>query len=206
MPRVTRVLLVLAVLVTACNIERRHGVGPETAVTRVLVMPDTVTVDPLGVWTFGVYGRTGTGDSVPISVNWSASAGSITQSGLFTADTSEDDVAVTASLSNNAPGAVPPTGSAIVHKRHVVQLILQPGATTLLTGRTQPFATRGVRSSGDTIAVIANYQATGGAITPNGLYTAGTTPGSFMVIATRRALADTAFVTITNVPVASVSV
>ena len=77
MPRFSRVLLVLAVLVTACNIERRQPIGPENNVSQVLVMPDSVTLDPLGAWTFGVYGRTATGDSVPVTVRWSASAGSM---------------------------------------------------------------------------------------------------------------------------------
>jgi len=84
MPRLSRVVLVLVLLVTACNIERRHVVGPESNVARVLVMPDTITIDPLGVWTFSVYGRTTAGDSVPVSVLWSASAGDITQGAFFT--------------------------------------------------------------------------------------------------------------------------
>jgi len=116
---------------------------------------------------------------------------------------------VTASLSNSPTGSVPPSGTAVVHKRRVVQLILEPRTTALLTGETQQFATRGVRNSGDTISVSANYAATGGTITSSGLYTAGATPGNFMIIATRRALADTALVAITTpstAPVATVTV
>src|SRR5258706_959009 len=201
MPRLSRVLLVLAVLVTACNIERRQPIGPENNVSRIMVMPDSVTLDPMGVWTFGVYGRTAAGDSVPVTVRWSASAGSITQDAYFQADSSESDVTVTATLSNSTIA-----GSAVVHKRRVVQLILQPDPVTLSPGQTQQFTTRGVRNSGDTVSVNATYAATGGTITQSGLYTAGSTPGTFLVIATRRALADTAVVTISNAPVASVRV
>lgn len=196
-----RVLLLLAVLMAACNIERRPQVGPDTHITQVIVAPDSVTVDPLGSWQFAVYGRTTTGDSVPVNVSWSASAGEITSGALYTADSSESDVTVTASLAGSALA-----GSATVHKRRIVQLITTPSAATLVAGGTQQFTTRGVRNSGDTVAVAVNYAATGGTITAGGLYTAGATAGNYLIIATYRTLAETAFVTITLPPVASVDV
>jgi len=45
--------------------------------------------------------------------------------------------------------------------------------------------------------VSVAWNATGGTITPGGLYTAGTTAGTFRVIATSGTLADTASITIT---------
>ena len=196
-----RILLALAVLTAACNIERRPQVGPDTHVTQVVVAPDSVTVDPLGSWQFGVFGRTTTGDSVPVNVTWSASAGVITPGALYTADSSENDVTITASFDGGALA-----GSATVHKRRIVQLITTPSAATLLAGGTQQFTTRGVRNSGDTVAATVSYAATGGTITAGGLYSAGSVPGNFLVIATRRALAETAFVAVTLPPVASVDV
>lgn len=208
MPRFSRVLLVLVGLlwVGGCHVEPRHPIGPDNEVSQVVVAPDTITLDPLATWQFGVFGRTALGDSVSVSVDWTASAGVIDQSARYTADTSEDDVIITARTRPSTPGAIPLSGRAIVHKRRVVQLILQPSAVTVPPGGTQQFTTLGVRNSGDTTLVNVSYAATGGTITPNGLFTAGATPGAYAVIATRRALADTAIVTIPSVPVASVNV
>ena len=207
MPRVSRVLPVLVVLlVGACHIAERRPAGPDNNLAQVLVAPDSVTLDPLAAWQFGVFGRTTTGDSIPVSVDWSASAGVIDANALYTADSSEDDVTITAQVRSNVSGAIPLLGRAVVHKRRVVQLILKPEAVSLLPGASQQFTTLGVRNRGDTTAVQVNYAATGGTITASGLFTAGSTPGSYTVIATRGALADTATITIFNPPVASVSV
>jgi len=201
MRRVLLAVVALAVLETSCNIERRPT-DPETPITQVVVLPDTVLIDPLGSWQFDVFGRDRAGDTVQVSVDWSASAGSITSSALYTADSSEDDVTVTAALT-----ASPSLRStAFVRKNRVVQLILQPGAVSLMPGATQGFSVRGVRRRGDTVDVSASYTATGGSINSAGIYTAGSVPGTYSVIARRRALADTAVVTILNPPVASVSV
>ena len=54
-------------------------------------------------------------------------------------------------------------------------------------------------SDGSTSAVSVNYSETGGSITAGGLYTAGSTAGTFRVIAVRQGdtKADTSSVTIT---------
>jgi uncharacterized protein YjdB len=199
-----RVLLILVALLAACNIERRHGVGPDSHVAAVLVAPDTLTIDPMGSWQFGVFGRTETGDSVPVSVQWTASAGQISN-GLYIADSTEEDVTITASTIVPS-GSIPLSGSATVRKRRIVQLLLTPETASLQPGQFQQFSTRAVRSTGDTVTPSVNYSATGGTINASGLYTAGSVPGSYLVIASRRGLADTAVVTIVNVPVATVSV
>jgi uncharacterized protein YjdB len=207
MPRVSRVLLVLVVLLAgACHVDQRQPIGPDNNISQVLVAPDTITLDPLAAWQFGVYARTEIGDSVAVSVDWSASAGAIDQNAMYTADSSEDDVTIIAQLRRGTAGALPLVGRAIVHKRRVIQLIMQPSALTVLPGATQQFTTLGVRNSGDTTPVQVHYSATGGTIAIGGLFTAGSTPGTYAVIATRRALADTAIVTILIPPVATVSV
>jgi hypothetical protein len=56
----------------------------------------------------------------------------------------------------------------------------------------------------DSAAVAVTYAATGGTITPGGLYTAGPRPGTYRVIAAARGLADTVAVTLRS-PVAPVA-
>jgi len=89
-------------LVPACEIAP-HPTGPTSAVVQIVVRPESVAVDPLQIQQFRAFGRTAAGDSVTAPVRWSASAGTITQSGMYTADASTSDALVTASL---APGQV----------------------------------------------------------------------------------------------------
>ena len=75
---------------------------------------------------------------------------------------------------------------------------LVPPAVTLAPGDSQRFVVAGVPSSGPMGAPVINFAATGGTITADGLYTAGTMTGTFRVIATQQggALVDTATVTV----------
>ncbi|UCF20284.1 MAG: phytase [Gemmatimonadota bacterium] len=84
----------------------------------------------------------------------------------------------------------------------VTAVLLSPESATLAPGVTQQFEARGARNVGDTIAVYVDYTATGGTITPNGLYTAGAVLGAYQVTGTHRptGLAGTAEVTITEPP------
>jgi uncharacterized protein YjdB len=206
----SRALAITAVvaceLLTACDIQRRPVTGPGgTRVEAVFVVPDTVVLDPLQAYQFSVFGRSAAGDSVVASVSWTASAGTITEDALFTADSSENDAVITATL-NGTPTI---KATARVRKRKIVAIVLTPASVTLPAGGVQQFTARGVQNTGDTVAVSVRYTATGGAVTSGGLYTAGSTAGSYRVIAARAQgppLADTAAVTITSIPVASVAV
>lgn len=188
-------LLTSCFLVGACELPSRPD--PQLIVTEVRVTPDSVALDPAQGQLFRAFGRTAAGDSVAIDVTWSASVGSITSGGWYTADTSAADAVITATLVGSQL-----YGSSRVQKRRVVQLVLVPAAATLLVGGTQQFAAWGVRNSGDSVAVAVNYTATGGTITSGGLYSAGQTAGSYRVIATLNngSLADTASVTLTAAP------
>jgi hypothetical protein len=73
-----------------------------------------------------------------------------------------------------------------------------PAMPTTLTARHVPigFAAFGRKSFGDSVATEVTFHATGGTITPTGLYTAGRTAGTYQVIATSSDLADTSVVTL----------
>lgn len=79
-----------------------------------------------------------------------------------------------------------------------------PDSTVVFAGFPRQFAAYGVQSDSDSVAVAATFSATGGAVTPAGLYTAGPTPGAYRVIATAPGAAggfvDTAKVTVNPVP------
>jgi uncharacterized protein YjdB len=203
LPWALTVLTALAAVLTACEMQRNPGTGVDDPVAQVIVSPDTLTLDPFEAHQFRVFGRTEAGDSVPVAVRWSASAGPITSGGMYTADTSAADVTVTASLSSP-----PVSGTSRVRKRRLIQIVIDPKNTTVPAGGARQFTVYGRKNTGDSVSVAVTYAATGGTISGSGAYTAGQTPGTYNVIARQNggALADTSAVTVEIVPVASVAV
>jgi uncharacterized protein YjdB len=188
---------------------------PGSPVVQIVTSPSSVTLDPYQTQQFLAYGRTQAGDSVAVVVNWSASGGTITSGGLYAADTLAGSYQVTATTqaTASAPAATSSstkvTGSSQVSNRgQLVQIVVTPTTASVLTGGTVQFTAFGRRKNGDSVAVAVVYSATGGTISPAGLYTAGQSAGTYRVIATQSGgtLADTVAVAISNVPVASVTV
>ena len=164
----------------------------------VVVSPKTATLAAGEKQQFSAYGRDSVGDSVGVSVDFTAAGGAITPTGLFTAGVVAGSYAVVAtehggSLADTATVTVTVSGPPVL-----AQIVLSPATAVLTVGGTQQFASYGRMSNGDSVAVAATYTATGGTITPAGLYTAGQTAGAFRVIATDSSgsLADSAAVSI----------
>jgi len=68
----------------------------------------------------------------------------------------------------------------------VVAIAVAPQVADLAPGERQQFVARSVTAAGDTMpAATVEWQATGGTITPDGVYTAGSNFGVFSVTATR---------------------
>lgn len=80
----------------------------------------------------------------------------------------------------------------------LVRLAISPKVDSLATGQTAQFTVLGTYSDSSTGVPAVSYTATGGVITIGGLYTAGSTRGTFSVIAKQPVgtLADTAVVTV----------
>jgi calcineurin-like phosphoesterase family protein len=166
--------------------------------TRVVVSPKTATLAAGAKQQFTAYGRDSAGDSVGVAVDFTATGGAITSTGLFTAGAVAGSYDVIATehggtLADTAIVTVTVAGPPVL-----AQVIIAPSTALLTVGGTQQFAAFGRMSNGDSVAVGVNYSATGGTITAAGLYTAGQTAGSFRVIAvdTGGTYADTAAVSI----------
>src|SRR2546426_7295426 len=180
---------------------------------QIVVAPESVALDPYQTQQFRASGRTAAGDSMPVTVSWTASAGPVTQSGLYTADTSVADVLVTATYSATGTAAATSSagqlsGTSRVKKKRLVQVVMNPQTISVPEGGVQQFSVYGLKNTGDSVSVSVGYVATGGTITPNGVYTAGQVPGPFRVIANQNggSLADTAAIAVIQVRVASVTV
>jgi len=210
-------LAIAAAAFAACELPVRvtAPTPPNSPVVQVVSFPDTVTLDPDQTQQFVAYGRTQAGDSVAVAVSWSASGGTVTSGGLYTANSVAGNYQVTATAqvpASAAPAATATSttlsGSSQVKNRGpMAQVILTPLTASAPGGGTVQFAVYGIRKNGDSVAVSVAYAATGGIISAAGLYTAGQSAGTYHVIATQSGgtLASTADVTISNVPVASVT-
>ena len=98
-----------------------------------------------------------------------------------------------------AVGGLADTATLIVLTGVLVHVDLAPASATLPPAGTIQFAVSGTWTDGSSTAPAVTYFATGGTITPDGLYTAGTAPGTFAVIAIQQGgtTADTSVVTVT---------
>src|SRR5882762_2995554 len=210
-------LAIAAAAFAACELPVRvTDPTPPSPVVQIVSSPDTVTLDPDQTQQFVAYGRTQAGDSVAVAVSWSASGGTITSGGLYSANSVAGNYQVTATA--QVPATAAPTATAssttvsgssqVKNRGPMAQVILTPLTASAPGGGTVQFAVYGIRKNGDSVAVSVAYAATGGIISAAGRYTAGQSAGTYQVIATQSGgtLASTAAVTISNVPVASVTV
>ncbi len=198
------VVVVVAAAIQSCTAELKSGVLTPSPLVRVALRPTQVTVSTGATAQLRAVLHFQDGDSATASggqVDWSATGGTISSTGLYTAGGTGGNFRVVASAEN---GSLADTSAVTVMTGPpvLVAVELTPAIVTLLPGATRQFSAAGRRSDNSTTAVTVTYSATGGTITSGGLYTAGNTPGNFRVIATQQGgtLADTASVVISNTP------
>jgi len=114
------------------------------------------------------------------AVNWSATSGTVSTGGLYTAPSAAGTFSVTAT---SAADSTKSASATVTVSTPVVAVSLSPGSASLSTGATQQF-TAAVTGSSNT---VVNWSATGGTISTGGLYTAPSTAGTFTVTATSAA-------------------
>ena len=118
--------------------------------------------------------------------------------GAYTYEPNTVDFDVFAYVPNGGTAAAPAPGPAPVLSR----VILNPATALALKGGTVQFRAHGRATNGDSLVLPIAWTATGGTVSANGLYTAGTTAGSFRVFATHQGgtKSDTSTVSILNSP------
>jgi hypothetical protein len=136
-------------------------------------------------------------------VVWTATGGSITTAGIYTAGSAAGSFRVIATLQDRADTSAV---TVIVPTATVATLSVAPGSAALQAGQTQQFSASATMSDGSTLPnPSVTWSATGGSVSTSGLYTAGSTAGTFRVVATTaNGRADTSTVTLT-VPAATIS-
>src|SRR6266568_4974128 len=139
--------------------------------TQVRIAPRYVTLLPSQNVQFAAFGLTSAGDTVKVlGLIWSADKGNVSSSGLYSAPmTGEDQVCVRVGpggISDCAPVSVVPGQGQVSW----------PGIETVQASTT-------VRVMPDVAASAVEWTASGGNITPSGLYTAPASPGEYQVCA-----------------------
>jgi hypothetical protein len=173
---------------------------PPPTMTAVTLTPQTVALVSGSTRQFAAIGTMSDSSTTPITVTWSATGGTISSTGLYTAGSTSGTFRVI----GTQPGGTAADTSAVTISPATPTLtavVVNPSSATLEAGGTQQFAASGRMSDGSTTAIVASFTTTGGTVSGSGLYTAGATAGTFRVIATQQGgtLADTANVTVTAV-------
>jgi endo-1,4-beta-xylanase len=163
--------------------------------TRLVLTPASVTLARGATSQFAVSGKWSDSSTTVPAVTYSATGGTITAGGLYTAGTTAGAFRVIAA---HQGGTLADTSTVTVTPPTLVRLVLTPASITLAPTGTTQFVVSGKWSDSSTTVPAVTYSATGGTISVGGLYVAGTTGGNFRVIATHQGgtLADTSTVTI----------
>ena len=160
------------------------------------VSPAIASLKPGATQRFSATAKLNDGTTTAAQVTWTATGGTIDTSGVYTnGSTGKYRVmatSVSASLADTATVTVSTSAPA-----SLVAISVSPESATLQTGATQRFAASGKLSDGTTTTPDVTWTVTGGTITPDGLYTAGSQAGTYRAVATHENdMADTATVTI----------
>jgi hypothetical protein len=123
------------------------------------------------------------GSSVVPAATWSATGGTISGSGLFTAGQNAGNYRVVA-RAVNWPRADTSAVSVAAAAPVLTAVVIAPGTALVQTAGTQQFSVSGLWSDGSTTAPGVTWSATGGTITNAGLYSADVA-GAYRVIATQ---------------------
>jgi hypothetical protein len=178
---------------------------PSRTLTGISIAPPTTGLVPGGTQQFAATGVLSDGADSAITVDWTATGGTVSPTGLYTAPAQAGSYLVIAtlqggSLSDTARvtvGVLPPT---------LVAVVLTPATTSLQFGQTQQFVAVGQLNGGSTTSITITWAATGGTITTSGRYTAGNTSGTYRVIArAANGMADTSSVTVAAPTITSVT-
>jgi hypothetical protein len=192
-------MIALLALAAACS--ENEPLNAPTADTyslnrplQVEVWPKAVTAEVNQPIQLAARARLASGDTVSLAVDWTASGGTISADGVFSATT-----AGTYKLEGKRRGGKRGDTTTVVVIDSVPNLtavILSPDTATVEQSQTRQFVAQGELSDGSTTAVGTVWQATGGTIDAGGNYVAGTTSGHYHVIAKNVSgtLADTAAV------------
>jgi hypothetical protein len=208
--RAIRVLGAVAIVglgASGCDV---HGVSAPGTLTTLVISPNPQTLSVGATQQFTLVGKDFSGALVSVTPTWSVAAGggTISPAGVFTAGTVPGTFANTVQATSDGVSA---TATVTVVAGPLATITVTPNPTTMAIGAAQQFTAVGKDASGNVVAITPSWSvvASGGTINPTtGLFTAGTTVGSFpnTVRASVGAIAGLATVNVTAGPLATITV
>jgi hypothetical protein len=168
-----------AMLATLAACGSDDSTSPRTLAT-ITVTPAAPTMAAGSTQQFTAVGKDADGNVMSLTPTWTVSSGggTIDDSGMLTAGSTAGSFTVTAtSGSVSGTSTVTVASSALP----VATITLTPATATLAEGATQQFTAIGKDANGDVVAFTPTWSVTagGGEIDDDGLFTAGSTPGTF---------------------------
>ena len=197
-------MLTALVLLAACQGDTTAPIadasGSPAPSTVLQISPISVTIETDQRVQFRGQSRNWRGDLIPIPVTWIATGGSIGADGIFSSG-----ITGTFKISGRGRHGRQADSSTVVvvaPASDLVRIKVRPATAKVHAGAQRAFAVTGYRGDGSASAVGVTWSATGGEVDPSGVYTAGTTAGTYQVIAANTAgtLADTSVVTVADAP------
>ncbi len=173
----------------------------------VLVLPKTATIETNQQLHFRAKGLSATGDSLAVSIEWTATGGTISVDGVFAAGSVGSYRIVGRGKGKHAQPVDSSTVTVVAPQPTLKSIVVSPASATVPATTSVGFTASGRLSDNSTVPVGVNWTATGGTIDPAGNFTAGATQGSYHVIATNTsgALADTVPITVGAAPAPTLS-
>jgi len=192
-------LLLVPLSLAACGGDGSDPVSPGATLVAVEVGPTSAVLGVGDTVRFSASGRMSDGATSSVPVSWSATGGSVSAGGLYTAPATAGSYEVVAShgatgLSDTAAVTVSAAGVT------VVAVDVTPDSVGLLAGASQSFSAEATLSDATTTGVNVSWSATGGSISAGGSYTAPSVPGTYEVVGVHgpSGLADTSIVTVSG--------
>ena len=169
---------------------------PAATAASISLTPSSVSLQSAQTQQFAVSATMSDGSTqTNPAVTWSATGGTVSTGGLYTAGGTAGTFRVIAITSNGR--ADTSTVNLTIPAATITALVLTPGSVTLQSSQTQQYAVSATMSDGSTQNnPTVTWSATGGSMSGSAMYTAGSTTGSYRVIATASGKADTSTVTI----------
>jgi len=210
---VVSTVLFALVAIAACEKPAQLTDPGSGALSRLVISPKALTLRQNQGTDLTAVGLTSAGDTASVVVSWSATSGSITPTstnrgkhyGRYQAgpDTGTVKVVVT------GPGGPSDTALVTVTQLPVASVVVTPASPTVQVGQTVQLGATTNDSTGSALTGRTVTWATSNAavatVSGSGLVT-GVATGAATITATSECKSGTATVTVTNVPVASVTV
>ena len=160
----------------ACDV---HGISAPGTLASITVTPDATVAAGAGQQLVAV-GRDAEGHVVTISPSWSVATGggTINNSGMFTAGSA---LGVFSKTGTASVGSISGAATITVVAGPLASISLSPNPVTIGVTTTQQFVAVGKDAGGNVVPFTPTWSvlAGGGTIDQSGVFTAGTTPGSY---------------------------